>query len=582
MKMITSLLKKGVLFASLAALLLSVSAAELSDPADAVSRQIKTYDLVIENGRVIDPETGRDEVATVAVADGVIERISAEKSFKPKAEKVIDASGLVVSPGFINTHTHEGGEADTEKNLSPATRLMVHDGVTFWLGGNCGMSPTGVNIPFDDEGNSLKRGDPDKSLATFLDEAENVPLYNHYGTLTGNLTLRSNAGLRHMEKESDEDIEKMKDILDRDLAAGSFGVSYGVMYDMGTTKKSMVELARVSEDAGGMAASHTRYPTFNLNHLFFGLDNVVLKSSICEAIDTCRKSGVPFIVSHITDMAQSDSARWTLDTIDHAIREESLPLVGDIIGHDYLGNDFYVLTFKGKLPIWFMLKLGDYEMEQFYVAQDVYVDGELYLEKYGQVTLEEAEFLRKNMDRVESAGDKPGLGLICRIIPPKDTKLALSYPWVFIGNDHGGRVLDPETGELDPRMPRGLGTFSRLLGHWSRQEGALTMKQALFKATIAPAMWLGLDQKGRLQKGCDADIVVFDPDTVIDRARWLHDKEHLKPKGISYVIVNGEVVTDHGEPTGNTPGRVIRRTWEIPGNTRKVLDLYEERFKGNP
>jgi N-acyl-D-amino-acid deacylase len=170
------------------------------------------------------------------------------------------------------------------------------------------------------------------------------------------------------------------------------------------------------------------------------------------------------------------------------------------------------------------------------------------------------------------------MGLICKIIPPKDTKLALTYPWVFIGNDHAGKAVDPETGEFDPKMPRGLATFSRVLGHWSREEGALTMKQALFKATIAPAMWMGLDKKGRMQEDCDADIVIFDPQTIIDRARWLYDKQHLKPEGIDYVIVNGEVVVEHNELTGATPGTVVRRTWRIPGNTEELLGLYEERF----
>ncbi len=563
-----------VLFALAAVIVIFLA---VGNPGAGGAEEPRVYDLVIRNGRVIDMETGRDEVATVAICEGTIEKISSDAGSDPAGKEVIDAEGMVVSPGFINTHTHEGGEADTRKNLTPASKLMVHDGITFWLGGNCGMSPTGVHVRLD-EGNALKRGNPDKPLSKFLDEAENVPLYNHYGTLSGNLTLRSNMALHHMEEESEDDIEKMKDILARDLDAGSFGVSYGVMYDMGTTKKAMVELARTSKKAGGMAASHTRYPTFNLKHLSLGIDNVVLKRSIYEAIDTCRISGVPFIVSHITDMAQADSTPWALDTIDQAIHEQGLPLAGDIIGHDYLGNDFYVLTFKGKLPVWFMLKLGNFKMDQFYAAQDVYVDGELYLEKYGQVTLEQAEFLRKNVDRVETDGGL-GLGLICRIIPPGDTKLALSYPWVFVGNDHSGRAVDPETGELDPHMPRGLATFSRLLGHWSREQGALTMKEALFKATIAPAMWLGMDKKGRLQEGCDADIVIFNPDTVIDRARWLYDKQHLKPKGINYVIVNGQIVVDHNELTGETPGNVVRRTWRIPGDTQKVIALYEKRFK---
>lgn len=545
------------------------------------SAKVTAYDLLIINGRVIDPETGRDEVAAVAVRDGTIQRISADMDDKSvSSRRVIDASGLVVSPGFINTHTHEAIEVDTRANLSPGSMLMVHDGITFWLGGNCGMSPTGVNI-VSDEGVTVKQGDHTRPLAEFLDEAEAVPLYSNYGTMSGNLTLRSQMGLRHMEHETPEQIERMKEILAGDLAAGSFGISGGLMYDMGATTEALTELARVSKAAGGMAALHTRYPTFNLKHLSLGMENVVLKRSISEAIHISRETGVPLIVSHITAMAQADSARWNFKTLDRAIRKEGLPLAGDIIGDDYVSNDFYLLTFKAKIPVWVMLKLGNYRMEQFYTKHDVYVDGELYKPEFGQFTLKEMEYLRRNVERIDGFGEnRYTVRLLCKIVSAEDTILGLKQPWVFMGNDFGGRAIDPETGEFAPGSHRGLTVFSRLLGHWAREEGALTLHQALFKATIAPALWLGLEKKGRLQQGCDADIVIFDPDTIIDRADWMYHKENLKPEGINYVIVNGRVVVENNRLTGAAPGRLVRRTWGIPGDSRAVISLYEKRFGG--
>lgn len=536
------------------------------------------YDLVIINGRVIDPETGRDEIAAVAVRNGTIQKITADPDFAAgDAVRVIDATGLVVSPGFINTHTHEAIVLDTEANLSPGSMLMVHDGITFWLGGNCGMSPTGIDITAK-EGISIKEGDPSKPLGKFLDEAEKVPLYNNYGTLTGNITLRSQMGLKHMEHETDLQIEAMKKILAQDLAAGSFGISGGLMYDMGATTKALLELAKVSQAAGGMAALHTRYPTFNLKHLSLGIDNVVLERSIHEAIAICRKSRAPLIVSHITAMAQADSTRWNLKVLDKAIREEGLPLAGDIIGDDYVSNDFFILTFKGKIPVGVMLKLGNYRMDQFYSAHDLYLDGKLYAKEYSQFSLSQMEYLRKNVERIDGFGESRSLlRLLCKIVSAEDTKLALQYPWVFIGNDIGGQSVDPKTGEFAASSHRGLATFSRLLGHWSREEGALSLEQALFKATIAPALWLGLDKKGRLQEGCDADIVIFNADTIIHRADWLYHKENLKPEGINYVIVNGQIVVENGKLTGATPGRLIRRTWKIPGDTAAIISLDEKR-----
>ena len=156
--------------------------------------------------------------------------------------------------------------------------------------------------------------------------------------------------------------------------------------------------------------------------------------------------------------------------------------------------------------------------------------------------------------------------------------LALRYPWVFVGNDYIGPAMNAETGEPAQLCPRGLATFSRLFGHWVREQGALSLPQAVFKASTAPAIWLGLEKKGRIQEGCDADLVIFDPDTIIDRAGWVDGTLDQKPDGISHVIVSGEVVVENNTLTGATPGRLIRRTWTIPGNTRAVMSLFKERF----
>jgi hypothetical protein len=534
------------------------------------------YDLVIQNGRVIDPATGRDQTATVGIKDGVITTI-APGALPCEGEcQVVDATGLIVSPGFINTHTHEGGGMQ----FVESGQAYVQDGITFWLGGNCGYSPNGTSM----------------SMPAWLDEAELQGLYNNYATLSGHNTLRRNVGIGFNKPESPEQITQMAAILEGDLAAGSFGVSYGTFYDPGGTKEAMIALAKASKAEGGMAASHTREITFDLLNILFPYDGpaftpsfylsqkinlVIFKDSITEAIDTCKEADIPYIISHLTDMAYNGSITWALDTIQQAIRWQGLPLASDVIGYDTFKNDFYALTRYGMIPVGTLFKMAGVTPEQFWMAEDVFVDDELYMAAYERMTsVSQAEYLaamfKAGRAHAGPDSDSGSVAIWCNIVDPVSTMLAIKRPFVFMGND-GGVGRNSHTGAVDVQ-PRSYACFSRLLGHWSRDLGAISLKQALFKATIAPALWLGLDKKGRLQEGCDADITIFNPDTIIDRAKAEAGQLDLPPLGIEYVIVNGQIVVEHGTFTGNTPGKVVRRTWQIPGNTRQVIALYHKRF----
>ncbi len=538
------------------------------------------YDLVIQNGRVIDPATGRDEIASIGVKNGVIVKVApGEDVFLQCNEgecESLDASGLVVSPGFINTHTHEGGATQ----FAESGKAYVQDGITFWLGGNCGYSPNGT----------------DTEMSEWLDWAEGQSLYNNYATLSGHNTLRRDVGIEFNVPETPEQIEQMVEILKSDLEAGSFGVSYGTFYDPGGTKEAMIELAKASKAEGGMAASHIREITFDLVNVLFPykgdpftplfyltqkVNLVLYADSLHEAIDTCKEANIPYIVSHLTDMAYNGSITWALDTIQRAILLQGLPMASDVIGYDTFKNDFFALTRYGMIPVNLLFTMAGVKPEQFWFAEDVYVDDVLYASAYDRLaSVQQAEYLatafKEGRAHAEPDSDSSSVAIWCNIVDPSSTMVALKRPFVFMGND-GSVSRNSHTGEVDVQ-PRAYACFSRLLGHWSREMGAISMKQALFKATIAPALWLGLEKKGRLQEGCDADITIFNPDTVIDRAKPEAGQLDLPPVGIEYVIVNGQIVVENGSLTGNTPGKVVRRTWQIPGNTKQVISLYYKRF----
>jgi len=514
-----------------------------SDPEDGGSAGVPqggdTWpDLVITNGRVIDPLSGTDTIATVAVQGGTIERITSDPgegaSLESRAGRVIDASGRVVSPGFINTHTHEGVILESMK-------VFVKDGITTWVGGNCGFSA----IP----------------LADYYADIERDGMYNNYASLTGLNALRDRVGVDTFDEASETQIAEMVSILSDDMEAGGMGISFGSYYNPGCSYKEMLATAKEASRRGGMAASHIRDNIFNLQALIPFWTYYLNKQCLSEAIRTAREADIPYIISHLTDVTYGPgSTAYALDMISGVLQKEGLRLAVDVIGADSFPNDFFTIARYGTVPLNMLMSMADAVPSDFQVTEDVVIDDQVYMEAYeSMASIEQAETV---MDAI-LAGKTTSPGVLCHIIDPENTMLALSKPFVFIGND-GSIDVDPETGELIGH-PRAVGAFARFIGHWARDMGVVNLTDALFKATAGPAVWLGFDKKGRLQEGCDADIVVFDPDRIIDRAEASPGNMLRPPDGIDYVIVNGVVTVEGTELTGEQAGRVIRRTWEVPG-----------------
>lgn len=479
-----------------------------------------SFNLVVKNGRVIDPETRSDGPAHVGIRhDRIVAIMSPDETFE--ADHVIDASGLVVAPGFIDIHSHEV--------FSPHHLTMecfVLDGVTTQVGGNCGVQDHYI-YPL---GEYFNRLDQDGCLINFA-------------SYCGHFSIRERAGAKDPYLPATaRQIDAMTVLVEQEMRAGALGISYGIMYSPGAVYEELLSMARMAAKYGGMTAAHARC----------GWNSPEAVDSVREMVRLSKESGIPHQYSHIGSMAgYGDVMDQCLETIDSA-QAEGLRVYSDIYPYTAwqtgLGSAILDENFFDRFSC---------------TCNDLEVGAQVTLE--GNVLMKAGErFSRETFDHVRSLVLEGRINdpmVIGHIIRPDKVKLAMLNPYVMIGSD-GFVNQDPATGELSGH-PRTAGTYARFLGHYVREEGLMDLPSALFKCTTLPARVLGLKNKGRLAIGADADITIFDPDRIIDRSTF--GINALKPpKGIEFVLVNGELTVSGGKIVPRIhAGKAIRRTWTI-------------------
>ena len=482
----------------------------------------RCFDIVIRKGRAIDPETRTDAIANVGIIDGRIGAIvAADQDLEGK--DVIDASGLVITPGFIDIHSHE--------IWSPHQLTMqcfVLDGVTTQIGGNCGIQNSYL-YPLSDYFNTL---DQEGCLI-------------NYASYCGHTSMRERAGAKNLHKPATpKQIEKMQTMAAQEMQAGALGISYGIMYAPGSSYEELLALAKVAASYGGLTAAHARC----------GWNSPEAIDSVQEMIQLSRDSGIPHQYSHIGSMAgYGDVMDRCLEVLNSA-QADGIRICSDIYPYDawqtQLGSAILDEGFFRR----YECKYGDLE-----VGSEVVVDGKVAMRTGERFTQELFERVRELV--LEGVIEDPFI--IGHIIRPDKVKLAMLNPYVMICSD-GGVTQDSNTGMLSAH-PRTSGTYARFLGRYVREEGLMDLVSALFKCSTLPAKVLGLANKGKLAVGADADITVFNPDTIIDRATF--GAGALKPpEGIDFVIVNGVITVHKGKVTPDVKaGNPIRRTWTIEG-----------------
>lgn len=491
-----------------------------------------TYDLIFRNATLYDG-TGAPAVTGDLAVEG--DRIAAIGSVAGSGAETIDATGLALSPGFIDVHTHD----DFAAILYPDMGFKTEGGVTSCIVGNCGMGAT----PFAAAAILARSLHPHAALTEwngyggYLARLDAQPPAVNIGALIGHGTARMTVMGRNPAAPSDADMARMKDIVREGLDAGAIGLSTGLIYDPGrhAATDELIELAGLMRGTGALYTTHLRD------------EGLGLLDSIGEAMRIGEAAGVGVQISH---HKASGKAAWglverSLGLIDAAQRR-GLDIHADQYPYTAGSTVLAAVAQDGRLG-------GSAGGVGALAPEDVVIaSAARHPEWEGRsIAALMADFalpLEAVLTRI--LAEEPGATVILHTISEDDVRTVMRHPSTMIGSD-GLPTLE---GKPHPRL---YGTFARVLGRYARDLSVLSMPDAVYRMTGFPAAKFGLAGRGTLKEGAFADLVLFDPATIIDRGTFEDPKR--APEGIRLVVVNGKAVVRDGAVTGERPGRTLRR-----------------------
>ena len=487
------------------------------------------YDLIVRDVEIFDGTGSPSSRGDVAIEG---DRIAAVGACPQTARRVIDGSSLAVAPGFIDVHTHD----DFAVVLHPDMAFKTMGGVTTCVVGNCGFGAAPWKVASRFAGTIDARPLPEwEGYQGYMRTLDAKPAAVNVAVLVGHGTARHAAmGLAAREPTGPE-MTAMKAIVAEGLDAGAVGMSSGLIYDPGrhALTEELVELATLMRGTGALYATHMRD------------EGVGLLASVAEAITIGERAGVPVQISH---HKASGKAAWGLVAQSLALIEAAQRRGLNVHADQYpytAGSTSLSAIFRDGA---FGGPGRETPPENIVIAS---ASGHQEWEGRSITQLAAAMGCDPAAAATNVLAQAPGATIIIHMMCEDDVRTVMRHKSTMIGSD-GIPTLE---GKPHPRL---YGSFARVLGRYARDEGLFPMAEAIHRMTGFAAAKFGLRDRGVLRAGAAADLVLFDPKTVIDAGTF--EDPHRPPIGIKAVYTNGELTVQDGKPTESRAGRVLRRT----------------------
>jgi len=535
-------------------------------------KMTQQFDLLIKNGHLIDGTGNPYYRADIGIINGQINCI--RKDIDPKgAQRVIRADCLIVSPGFFDTHSHD----DLYLLINPTCDEKILQGVTTTVIGNCGFSPAPMSEDYRADikdalrvmgGQHIPKEDLEiQSFDDFLRKLEVIKPGINVLPLVGHSTVRIAVLGSANRAPTDSELKRMKELVANAMEEGAFGMSTGLIYAPGNYAKTdeIIELSKVISKFNVIYVSHIRS------------EGDLLIPAMAEAIMIGEEANVPVNISHHKVIGKNNwgKSQETLKMMVEA-RARGVELTCDQYPYR-AGSTFLAALLPPSIladgPEVFSQKLKDSKIREEAIAE---------IEKGGEVQWENLikgagfdniiiamssnhhDYIGKSIAGIAEienkspydvifdlvVEEKRGTVAILFMMDDEDIQRIMRSPFTMIGTDG---IPGFGVSKVHPRL---TGTFPRVLGRYVREEGVLSLEEAIRKMTSLPAQTFRVRQKGLLMEGFDADIVIFNPKTIIEKSTY--EDPQRKPEGINYVLVNGEIAVENGEVTGATSGKVLR------------------------